>query len=231
MAILELTDICKDYAQGKNPVRVLKNINLTVEKGDYLAIMGPSGSGKTTLMNLIGCLDVPTSGSYVLDGKDIKDLSDDAMAEIRNKHIGFVFQHFHLMPKMDAVENVALPLLYAGVPLKERRARAEEALKSVGLEDRMHFLPNQLSGGQCQRVAIARAMVGKPDLLLADEPTGALDTKSGNQIMDIFRGLSQEGMTIIMITHEPSIAACADKTYRILDGELYSDEGGVSGEA
>ena len=158
MAILKLTDICKDYQQGKEPVRVLKNINLTVEQGEYLAIMGPSGSGKTTLMNLIGCLDVPTSGEYELDGKNLKDLNDDALAEIRNKHIGFVFQHFHLMPKMDAVENVALPLLYAGVPLKERRARAEEALKAVGLEERMDFLPNQLSGGQCQRVAIARAM-------------------------------------------------------------------------
>ena len=230
MAILKLTDICKDYIQGKEPVRVLKNINLTVEKGEYLAIMGPSGSGKTTLMNLIGCLDVPTSGSYELDGKDIRDLSDDAMAEIRNKHIGFVFQHFHLMPKMDAVENVALPLLYAGVPLKERRARAEEALKAVGLEERMHFLPNQLSGGQCQRIAIARAMVGKPNILLADEPTGALDTKSGNQIMDIFRRLSDEGMTILMITHEPSIAACADKTYHILDGELQTGEEGDHAE-
>jgi putative ABC transport system ATP-binding protein len=198
---------------------------MTVNQGDYLAIMGPSGSGKTTLMNLIGCLDVPTSGEYELDGKNLKDLSDDAMAEIRNKHIGFVFQHFHLMPKMDAVENVALPLLYAGVPLKERRERAQEALKAVGLEERMHFLPNQLSGGQCQRVAIARAMVGKPDILLADEPTGALDTKSGNQIMEIFRQLSKEGMTILMITHEPSIAACADKTYHILDGELQTGEG------
>ena len=225
MAILKLTDICKDYKQGKEPVRVLKNINLTVEKGEYLAIMGPSGSGKTTLMNLIGCLDVPTSGEYELDGKNLKDLSDDALAEIRNKHIGFVFQHFHLMPKMDAVENVALPLLYAGVPLKERRERAEEALKAVGLEERMHFLPNQMSGGQCQRVAIARAMVGKPDLLLADEPTGALDTKSGAQIMDIFRRLSEEGMTIIMITHEHSIAECADKIYHILDGELQNPEG------
>ena len=228
MAILKLTDICKDYQQGKEPVRVLKNINLTVEKGEYLAIMGPSGSGKTTLMNLIGCLDVPTSGSYELDGKNLKDLSDDALAEIRNKHIGFVFQHFHLMPKMDALDNVALPLLYAGVSLKDRRARAEEALKAVGLEDRIHFLPNQLSGGQCQRVAIARAMVGNPDLLLADEPTGALDTKSGNQIMDIFRQLSDGGMTIIMITHEQSIAQCADKIYHILDGELRTDaqEGG-----
>ena len=225
MAILKLTDICKDYKQGKEPVRVLKNINLTVEKGEYLAIMGPSGSGKTTLMNLIGCLDVPTSGEYELDGKNLKDLNDDALAEIRNKHIGFVFQHFHLMPKLDAVENVALPLLYAGVPLKERRARAEEALKAVGLEERMNFLPNQMSGGQCQRVAIARAMVGKPDLLLADEPTGALDTKSGAQIMDIFRQLSEEGMTIIMITHEHSIAQCADKIYHILDGELQNPEG------
>lgn len=234
MAILKLTDICKDYVQGKEPVRVLKNINLTVEEGDYLAIMGPSGSGKTTLMNIIGCLDVPTSGTYTLRDQDLKDLSDDDLAEIRNKHLGFVFQSFHLMPKMDALDNVALPLLYAGVPLKERRERAAEALKSVGLEERMNFLPNQLSGGQCQRVAIARAMVGKPDLLLADEPTGALDTKAGTQIMEIFRRLSDEGMTIIMITHEPSIAACADKTYHILDGRLKTgkfdneDEGGLT---
>ena len=224
MSILKLTDICKDYQQGKQTVRVLKNINLTVEQGEYLAIMGPSGSGKTTLMNIIGCLDVPTSGSYILEGRDLKDLSDDDLAEVRNKHIGFVFQSFHLLPKMEAVDNVALPLLYADVPLKERRARAEEALKAVGLGERIHFLPNQLSGGQCQRVAIARAIVGKPALLLADEPTGALDTKAGNQIMEIFRRLSGEGMTIIMITHEPSIAACADKTYRILDGELRTQE-------
>ena len=224
MPILELKDICKDYQQGREPVRVLKNINLTVEKGDYLAIMGPSGSGKTTLMNIIGCLDVPTSGSYILEGRDLKDLSDDDLAEVRNKHIGFVFQSFHLLPKMEALDNVALPLLYADVPLKERRARAEEALKAVGLGERIHFLPNQLSGGQCQRVAIARAIVGNPQLLLADEPTGALDTKAGNQIMEIFRRLSGEGMTIIMITHEPSIAACADKTYRILDGELRTQE-------
>ena len=220
MAIVKLTDICKDYIQGKEPVHVLRNINLTVEKGEYLAIMGPSGSGKTTLMNLIGCLDVPTSGSYELEGKDLKNLSDKELAKIRNRHIGFVFQNFHLMPKMDAVDNVALPLLYAGLALKERRARAAQALEAVGLGERKHFLPNQLSGGQCQRVAIARAMVTKPDLLLSDEPTGALDTKSGNQIMDIFRQLSRDGVTIIMITHEPAIAACADKTYHILDGEL-----------
>ena len=226
MAILKLTDICKDYQQGKEPVRVLKNICLTVEKGDYLAIMGPSGSGKTTLMNIIGCLDVPTSGSYELDGKNLKDLSDDDLADIRNRHIGCVFQHFHLLPKMTALDNVALPLLYADVPMKERRERAAEALKAVGLEQRMDFYPNQLSGGQCQRVAIARAMVGKPNLLLADEPTGALDTKSGNQVMEIFRQLSAEGMTIVMITHEPSIADCADKTYRILDGELFTGEAG-----
>jgi len=234
MAILELTDICKDYVQGKNPVRVLKNVNLTVEKGDYLAIMGPSGSGKTTLMNLIGCLDVPTSGGYRLEDRDLKDLTDDELADIRNKHIGFVFQSFHLLPKMNALDNVALPLLYAGVPLKERRARAAEALKAVELEDRMDFMPNQLSGGQCQRVAIARAMVTKPALLLADEPTGALDTKSGNQIMDIFRQLSREGMTIIMITHEESIAQCADKIYYILDGELSAEDrrkGGAQIEA
>lgn len=224
MEILKLTDICKDYQQGKEPVRVLKNINMTVHKGDYLAIMGPSGSGKTTLMNLIGCLDVPTSGNYELEGQNLKDLTDDQLADIRNKHIGFVFQSFHLLPKMDALENVALPLLYAGVPLKERQQRAEEALKAVGLEERIHFLPNQLSGGQCQRVAIARAMVGKPTMLLADEPTGALDTKSGNQIMDIFRQLSNDGMTIIMITHELAVAQCADKIYHILDGELRTDE-------
>jgi putative ABC transport system ATP-binding protein len=231
MTIVKLTDICKDYQQGVNPVRVLKNVCLTVDQGEYLAIMGPSGSGKTTLMNLIGCLDVPTSGTYQLEGQNLQDLSDDQLAEIRNKHIGFVFQHFYLLPKMSALDNVALPLLYAGVPLKERRARAEAALQAVGLEDRIHFLPNQLSGGQCQRVAIARAIVTKPALLLADEPTGALDTASGNQIMDIFRQLSQEGMTIIMITHEPSIAACADKTYHILDGLLQipeeNQEGGL----
>ena len=224
MAIVTMQDICKDYYQGKEPVRVLKNVNLTVEPGEYLAIMGPSGSGKTTLMNLIGCLDVPTSGEYLLDGKNLQDFSDNALADIRNKHIGFVFQSFHLLPKMDALDNVALPLLYAGVPLKERRARAEEALKAVGLGERIHFLPNQLSGGQCQRVAIARAIVGKPDLLLADEPTGALDSKSGEQIMEIFKELSREGMTIIMITHEQSIADCADKIYYILDGELDTGE-------
>ena len=220
MTILKLTDICKDYLQGKQTVRVLKNINLTVEQGDYLAIMGPSGSGKSTLMNIIGCLDVPTSGTYELNGKDLHNSSDNALADIRNKYIGFVFQSFYLMPKLDAVDNVALPLLYAGVPLKERRERAIQALNAVGLGDRIHFRPNQLSGGQCQRVAIARAIVTKPTLLLADEPTGALDSKAGDQIMEIFRSLSKEGMTIIMITHEQAIAECANQIYHILDGEL-----------
>ena len=221
--ILELKSVYKNYNRGKTEVPVLKDICMQVEKGDYLAIMGPSGSGKTTLMNLIGCLDVPTQGEYLLDGKNIGQMDDNALAEIRNKYIGFVFQNFYLLPKMNALDNVALPLLYAGVSQKERRERAAEALKAVGLEERMNFMPNQLSGGQCQRVAIARAMVGNPQLLLADEPTGALDTASGNQIMDIFRDLSSKGMTIIMITHEQSVADRADKIYKILDGRLITD--------
>ena len=233
MPILKLTDICKDYIQGKEPVRVLKNVNLTVERGEYIAIMGPSGSGKTTLMNIIGCLDVPTSGTYELDGKNLQNLSDNDLADIRNRHLGFVFQSFHLMPKMDALDNVALPLLYAGVSLKERRERAEEALNAVGLAERIHFLPNQMSGGQCQRVAIARAIVTNPALLLADEPTGALDSKSGKQVMEIFDSLSAKGMTILMITHDSDVAKWAKKTYHILDGELFTtlEEGGASHEA
>lgn len=223
--ILQLNHVYKDYVRGKNQVQVLKDICLDVSEGEYLAIMGPSGSGKTTLMNLIGCLDVPTEGTYILDGKEIASLDDNAMAEIRNKYIGFVFQNFYLLPKMTALDNVALPLLYAGVPQKERRERAKKALEAVGLAERVMFLPNQLSGGQCQRVAIARAIVTNPTLLLADEPTGALDTASGNQIMEIFRDLSNQGMTIIMITHEPAIAECADQIYHILDGRLITDTG------
>ena len=223
--IVQLEHVYKNYSRGKNSVPVLKDISMQVDKGDYLAIMGPSGSGKTNLMNLIGCLDVPSEGKYMLDGRDIGAMSDNELADVRNKYIGFVFQSFHLLPKMTALDNVALPLLYAGVPQKERRARAAEALKSVGLGERMNFLPNQLSGGQCQRVAIARAIVTEPALLLADEPTGALDTASGNQIMDIFRSLSDKGMTIIMITHEPSVAARADKTWHILDGCLVDSRG------
>jgi len=230
LSILKMTDICKDYMQGKEPVRVLKNICLEVEQGDYIAIMGPSGSGKSTLMNIIGCLDVPTSGEYELDGRNLQNLKDDDLAEVRNKYVGFVFQSYYLMPKMDAVDNVALPLLYADVPQKERRERAAEALGVVGLDDRIHFLPNQMSGGQCQRVAIARAMVTKPALLLADEPTGALDTRSGAQVMDIFDKLSAGGMTIIMITHDPNIAKRAKKVYHILDGELLTTQEGGGGD-
>lgn len=218
--ILEMTDVCKDYFRGKIPVPVLKDINLHVEEGEYIAIMGPSGSGKTTLMNLIGCLDVPTSGTLKLNDVDISTQTEDQLAKLRNSFIGFVFQQFHLLAEMDARDNVALPLLYAGVGLKERRERAEEALKMVGLEERIHFKPNQLSGGQCQRVAIARAVVGHPKLLLADEPTGALDTASGEQVMEIFSELNRQGITIVMITHEPSIAACANNIYHIRDGVL-----------
>ena len=226
--IVQLENVCKDYYQGKEPVHVLHDISMSVEQGEYIAIMGPSGSGKTTLMNVLGCLDVPTSGTYMLEGQDIGSMSDDALADVRNQSIGFVFQNFHLLPKMTALDNVALPLLYRGIPLKDRRLRAEAALKLMGLGDRLDFYPNQLSGGQQQRVAIARAIVGGPKLLLADEPTGALDTASGTQIMDIFRRLSQRGITIIMITHEQGIAQCADKTYHILDGRLYTDGIGQS---
>ena len=221
--IVQLENVCKDYLLGREPVHVLHDVTMTVEQGEYIAIMGPSGSGKTTLMNLLGCLDVPTSGTYLLEDQNIGTLSDDALADIRNESIGFVFQNFNLLPKMTALDNVALPLLYRGVPLKDRRTRAEAALKLMGLDDRMNFFPNQLSGGQQQRVAIARAIVGNPKLLLADEPTGALDTASGVQIMDIFRRLSRRGITIIMITHELSIAQCADKIYHILDGRLHTN--------
>ncbi len=213
-------DICKDYTRGKMTVPVLHNINLNVEQGEYIAIMGPSGSGKTTLMNMIGCLDVPTSGRRILAGEDLDGLNDDRLADIRNRQIGFVFQNADLLPGMTALENVALPLTYRGVKKKERLAKAKDMLERVGLGERMDHKPNQLSGGQCQRVAIARAMVGSPSLLLADEPTGALDTQSGQQVMELFRNLNEEGVTIIMITHAPEVAACAQKTYLILDGRI-----------
>ena len=218
--LLEMTDICKDYMQGKLVVPVLKHVSLQVTEGDYLAIMGPSGSGKTTLMNMIGCLDVPTSGKYLLDGVDIASCTDNQLAEVRNKKIGFVFQNFYLLPKMSAVDNVALPLLYAGVGKQERRERAAAALEAVGLGERKDFRPNQLSGGQCQRVALARAVVGKPRLLLADEPTGALDTASGDQVMEIFSQLHSHGVTIIVITHEQAVADHAEKLIHIRDGQI-----------
>lgn len=218
--ILQMRDICKDYPMGKTVTRVLKNVDLDVSEGDYLAIMGPSGSGKTTLMNLIGCLDVPTSGSYLLGEREITKCSGKELAEIRNKEIGFVFQSFHLLPKLTALDNVALPLLYGGVKKAERQERARAALETVGLADRLDHRPDQLSGGQCQRVAIARAIVGKPRLLLADEPTGALDSASGAQVMELFRQLHDSGSTIIMITHDQGIAHHADTIMTIKDGVL-----------
>lgn len=223
--ILEMHDICKDYPMGKTVTRVLKNVNLTVNEGDYLAIMGPSGSGKTTLMNIIGCLDVPTSGTYSLGGRDITACSAKELATVRNKEIGFVFQSFHLLPKLTALENVALPLLYGGMKKAQRLELARQALETVGLAERIDHRPDQLSGGQCQRVAIARAIVGKPKLLLADEPTGALDSASGAQVMELFQQLHEDsGATIIMITHDAGIARHAQMTRTIRDGIL---SGGV----
>ena len=218
--ILQMRDICKDYPMGKTVTHVLKNVDLDVSEGDYLAIMGPSGSGKTTLMNLIGCLDVPTSGSYLLGEREITKCSGKELAEIRNKEIGFVFQSFHLLPTLTALDNVALPLLYGGVKKAERQERARAALETVGLADRLDHRPDQLSGGQCQRVAIARAIVGKPRLLLADEPTGALDSASGAQVMELFRQLHDSGSTIIMVTHDQGIAHHADTIMTIKDGVL-----------
>ena len=222
--ILNLQNIYKDYQQEKLVVPVLKDVSLTVEEGEYVAIMGPSGSGKTTLMNIIGCLDRPTSGTYELAGENVLKLKDRELSDLRLKSIGFVFQSFQLMPRESAVENVALPLSYAGVRKKERRSRATKALERVGLVDRVNFRPTQLSGGQKQRVAIARAMVNHPKILLADEPTGALDSKSGEQIMELFDSLNEEGVTIVMITHDPRIAAKAKRIVRIIDGEIYEGE-------
>lgn len=222
--ILELSHIEKDYGTPSSPVPVLHDVNLTLEKGEYLAIMGPSGSGKSTLMNIIGYLDVPTRGVYRFDGEDNTHASDSKMATVRNRKIGFVFQSFHLLPQRRAWENVALPLMYAGVGRRERKKRAIEALERMGLADRVDFYPTQLSGGQCQRVAIARAIVTHPLLLLADEPTGALDSKSGQQIMDIFDELHAQGMTIVMITHERAIAERAERILYIYDGYLKGGE-------
>lgn len=222
--ILEMRNICKDYPMGKTVTRVLRDVSLNVSEGEYLAIMGPSGSGKTTLMNIIGCLDEPTSGSYLLCGQDITACTDLQLAQVRNQELGFVFQSFHLLPRLTALDNVALPLLYGGVKKAERRERARAALEMVGLGDRIDHRPDQLSGGQCQRVAIARAMVGGPKLLLADEPTGALDTRSGEQVMELFSQLNAEGVTIVMITHELEIAQHAQRIVTIRDGRL--EQGG-----
>lgn len=224
--ILNLQNIFKDYRQDKMTVPVLKDVCLQAEAGEYIAIMGPSGSGKTTLMNIIGCLDRPTAGTYMLNGKDVLKLNDRELSVQRLNRIGFVFQNFQLLPGESALDNVSLPLIYAGVRKKERKERAMAALKRVGLEDRATFRPAQLSGGQKQRVAIARAMVNHPDLLLADEPTGALDQKSGRQIMDLFADLNTEGVTVIVITHDGNVAACAKRRLHIIDGVI-TEEGGT----
>ena len=218
--ILELKDICKDYLQGKMVIPVLKHIDFQMEQGEYVAIMGPSGSGKTTLMNIVGCLDQATSGQLFLDGQDISKCTENEMSDLRLKKIGFVFQNFQLLSRQTALENVELPLTYAGVAKKERRERALQALTRVGLEDRVNFQPNQLSGGQKQRVAIARALVNRPKILLADEPTGALDSKSSHQVMELFQKLNDEGVTVVMITHDSHVAQCAKRIVDIFDGEI-----------
>lgn len=222
--LLELKNIYKNYIQGTMEVPVLKDINLSVSEGEYVAIMGPSGSGKSTLMNIIGCIDKPSSGSYLLDEVEIEKCKDKELSEVRNQKIGFVFQNFNLLPRQSALDNVALPLQYAKVPIKKRKQKAKEMLEMVDLADRVNFKPTQLSGGQKQRVAIARAMVADPKILLADEPTGALDSKSGLQVMELFDTLHKQGVTIIMITHSDEIASYADRVVRIIDGELYEGD-------
>ena len=225
----EMRKVNKVYRMGDEDAHVLKDIDLTVDEGEYLSVLGPSGSGKSTLMNIIGCLDVATSGEYVLRGRLIEDLTEAELARIRSREIGFIFQNSQLLPRLTAQKNVELPLVYAGVPPRERRRRAKELLDRVGLSERRDHYPNQLSGGQQQRVAIARALVGNPSILLADEPTGALDQKTGRQVMELFGELSREGRTIIMITHDMNIAAYARRVVHIIDGEL--QEGGDTSDA
>ena len=225
----EMTDIQKFYQMGDERMHVLKNINLSLRQGEYLSILGPSGSGKSTLMNIIGCLDVPTSGRYLLRGREVEGMTETELAQLRSSEIGFIFQNSQLLPRLTAQKNVELPLIYAGIAPRERRRRAEQMLDRVGLSDRRNHYPNQLSGGQQQRVAIARALVGNPSLLLADEPTGALDQKTGRQVMALFQELSAEGRTIIMITHDTNIASYAKRIVHIIDGEL--TEGGGTHDA
>jgi putative ABC transport system ATP-binding protein len=220
--VIQLTDIEKTYVMGNHRVNALQKLNCTINRGEFVALMGPSGSGKSTLMNIIGCLDSPSAGSYVLNGTDVVHLKDNELAEIRNKEIGFVFQTFNLLPRMNALENVALPLIYAGIAKAERLERAEKALASVGLQDRMLHRPNELSGGQRQRVAIARALVNKPSILLADEPTGNLDSKSSGEILDLFDEIHAKGNTIVMVTHEEDVARRAKKIIRMIDGMIDS---------
>lgn len=222
--ILELKNIYKNYDQDNLVVPVLKDVSLQVDEGEYVAVMGPSGSGKTTLMNIIGCLDLPTSGSYILDGRPVSELREKELTKVRRNILGFVFQNFQLMPRESALDNVCLPLIYAGISKKERKEMGMKALEKVGLADRAAFRPNQLSGGQKQRVAIARAMVNSPKLLLADEPTGALDSKSGKQVLELFDMLNESGVTIVMITHDRKVAERAKRIVHIIDGEI-SEEG------
>ncbi|MFG4003658.1 macrolide ABC transporter ATP-binding protein [Flavobacterium aquidurense] len=221
--LIKITNIKRDFVLGNEIVYVLKGIDLEINKGEYVALMGPSGSGKSTLMNLLGCLDTPTSGHYVLNGKDVSKMKDDELAEIRNKEIGFVFQTFNLLPRTTALDNVALPMIYAGYSKSERSARAIEVLKQVNLADRMDHQPNQLSGGQRQRVAIARALVNKPSIILADEPTGNLDSKTSVEIMKLFSDIHAQGNTVILVTHEEDIAAYAHRVIRLRDGIIESD--------
>lgn len=222
--ILELKNIYKNYDQDNLVVPVLKDVSLQVDEGEYVAVMGPSGSGKTTLMNIIGCLDLPTSDSYILDGRPVSELKEKELTKVRRNILGFVFQNFQLMPRESALDNVCLPLIYAGISKKERKEMGMKALEKVGLADRAAFRPNQLSGGQKQRVAIARAMVNNPKLLLADEPTGALDSKSGKQVLELFDMLNESGVTIVMITHDRKVAERAKRIVHIIDGEI-SEEG------
>ncbi len=222
-SIIHLENIGKSYFMGSNSLEVLKGVSLDIYRNEYVALMGPSGSGKSTLMNILGCLDTPTAGTYILNGKDVSKMSDDDLAEVRNKEIGFVFQQFNLLPRLTAAENVALPLVYAGVNRKERTERAMEALTKVGLADRSHHKPNEMSGGQIQRVAIARALVNDPSILLADEPTGNLDSKTSFEIMEVFGKIQTAGNTVVLVTHEEDIAGYAKRIVRLRDGIIESD--------
>ncbi len=223
-SIIILDHILKSYFLGKQELQVLKGISMEINKNEYVALMGPSGSGKSTLMNILGCLDSPTGGKYVLNGKDVSSMHDDELAAVRNKEIGFVFQQFNLLPRLTAAENVALPLIYSGISKKERMERASAVLEKVKLEDRMHHKPNELSGGQCQRVAIARALINNPSIILADEPTGNLDSKTSYEIMEILGKIHTEGNTVVLVTHEEDISAFAHRIVRLKDGLIESDK-------